>query len=73
MAAAIVSQDGGVEVWGSGDDGSSLFEGMVLSAAEPLLPFRPCPRPSSQSPNPIPRHDPTLTLAQPPPPRRYRR
>ena len=46
---------------------------MVLSAAEPVLPFRPCPRPSSQSPNPIPRHDPTLTLAQPPPPRRYRR
>lgn len=31
----MASQDGGADAWGGADDGSSLFEGMVLFAPEP--------------------------------------
>ncbi|PAN36183.1 hypothetical protein PAHAL_6G264700 [Panicum hallii] len=55
----MASQDGGADAWGGGDDGSSLFEGMVLFAPEPAAAEEaaPVPAPAPDPEPPAPRPD----------------
>nr|CAB3481431.1 unnamed protein product [Digitaria exilis] len=68
----MASQDGGADVWGGGDDGSSLFEGMVLFAPEPAAAEESPPTAAPvPEPDPAPRPDtdagaPSSSSAPPP-------
>lgn len=54
----MASQDGGADAWGGGDDGSSLFEGMVLFAPEPAAAAEEAaPVPDPEPPAPLPDAD----------------
>ena len=58
----MASQGGGADAWGGGDDGSSLFEGMVLFAPEPAAAEEAAPAPApvpvpEPEPDPAPRPD----------------
>jgi hypothetical protein len=53
----MASQDGGADAWGGADDGSSLFEGMVLFAPEPAAAAEEAAPVPVPDPDPEPRPD----------------